>query len=729
MAVRIVPGGLQSFDPSDFTSAASSGSWNVRAKAREEAEARAKAEAKARAREEAAARAREEARQAEENKRIQEELRKKQALERKEAAAQQAQQQIQVLSSGGVKVDKITYVGKAVVPYSGGKTANQLQRETMVKARKQFKDSRIGRGQFSAKIPIDKKVETSTQTLQQGQQRATTFLLGGGVSKRKEINLQPAFNRAGQRIDTAIIKTRKFVFPFVFEEPKTLKETIEGGLKRSKEIGYVKGSLAGGVELFKWGALKPFHILGEGGKKVGTDIQSEGGAVGVWGGAGVKAVSGFVPTTFAEFGTYYAGGKALKYAPGLTKAGITGIGVYGTTQAETPEEYISSGIMIGAGAGGAVLKYSRIGKSLVSPGRAKKIPFEEIKGTPLRQRATVVLKNEKGKILYQIDKPTGTYMLPGGAIEKGELPIKAAQRELFEETGLKNLNLKFKNIISTTEQKHYVYEGVLKKSDITILKPQAKEVTGFKWIKPPKYTGASALQPYGRKPSYFDVFEKRIVRAEDLYIGSKSIYPEIKQTQLVIQKPGEIFLRKGQATYLQKRVGKYSPSRLWGKKPGQFLKFQETPGITVGFGSRYDIPFKQLKKYSGKELWYTHGSRGRIQTELDIVSKGKPKGFKEVDVKETFKVLAGKGKRGEKVLYFQPPTISEPITSKSYLGATYLGLYRKSKPSYGMGVSLKSWDSPQIYRLKAIAEKDLIYTKKAIRGSEFEVKKVYLQHI
>lgn len=59
----------------------------------------------------------------------------------------------------------------------------------------------------------------------------------------------------------------------------------------------------------------------------------------------------------------------------------------------------------------------------------------------------VLVKNEEGKLLL-VKKPdgvgpyAGTYLTPGGGVHDGEPIDEAAQRELFEETGVKVRNLK-----------------------------------------------------------------------------------------------------------------------------------------------------------------------------------------------------------------------------------------------------------------------------------------------
>lgn len=70
--------------------------------------------------------------------------------------------------------------------------------------------------------------------------------------------------------------------------------------------------------------------------------------------------------------------------------------------------------------------------------------------------ATILVTNTSGELLLQHRTDTGTWGLPGGALEPGETLEETARRELLEETGLLAESLSLLGVFSGPEY-FYIY--------------------------------------------------------------------------------------------------------------------------------------------------------------------------------------------------------------------------------------------------------------------------------
>ena len=68
---------------------------------------------------------------------------------------------------------------------------------------------------------------------------------------------------------------------------------------------------------------------------------------------------------------------------------------------------------------------------------------KNFKDLPLRSGVGIVLLNNQNKVFVakRIDNPKNFWQMPQGGIDEGENPLKAAFRELEEETSIKNAEL------------------------------------------------------------------------------------------------------------------------------------------------------------------------------------------------------------------------------------------------------------------------------------------------
>ncbi|MEH7418270.1 NUDIX hydrolase [Neobacillus drentensis] len=74
--------------------------------------------------------------------------------------------------------------------------------------------------------------------------------------------------------------------------------------------------------------------------------------------------------------------------------------------------------------------------------------------------STIIVMNDKKEILFQYRSDTKEWGLPGGAMEIAESLEQTAERELFEETGLKATSFNFFDILSGSNLYYKYPNGV-----------------------------------------------------------------------------------------------------------------------------------------------------------------------------------------------------------------------------------------------------------------------------
>jgi 8-oxo-dGTP pyrophosphatase MutT (NUDIX family) len=96
---------------------------------------------------------------------------------------------------------------------------------------------------------------------------------------------------------------------------------------------------------------------------------------------------------------------------------------------------------------------------------------------PLRDRATVlVIRDSKVLLVRGSSGRFREFMMPGGGIEDGELPIVAAARELHEETNLRASSIEYLLTYETAIHRHVAFR-VEADGDVEI----GPEIGAFVW--------------------------------------------------------------------------------------------------------------------------------------------------------------------------------------------------------------------------------------------------------
>ena len=136
------------------------------------------------------------------------------------------------------------------------------------------------------------------------------------------------------------------------------------------------------------------------------------------------------------------------------------------------------------------------------------------KNLPMRIGVGIVLLNNENKVFVgrRIDNPSNFWQMPQGGVDQNEQMLKAAKRELEEETGItkiiliKELNywLEYelperlidkiwKGKYKGQKQKWFIMKFTGNRKDINI-KTKHPEFLDWKWIKPSKLPNVVVLQ-------------------------------------------------------------------------------------------------------------------------------------------------------------------------------------------------------------------------------------------
>ena len=108
----------------------------------------------------------------------------------------------------------------------------------------------------------------------------------------------------------------------------------------------------------------------------------------------------------------------------------------------------------------------------------------------MKERATVVCW-QHGKVLL-VERGRARWSLPGGTIQRGESPVDAAQRELYEETTLEGFELGYLFQFGGLNKRHHVFFLLLPDDARPV---PSNEILRCRWFRPGKVATLIASVP------------------------------------------------------------------------------------------------------------------------------------------------------------------------------------------------------------------------------------------
>ncbi len=171
--------------------------------------------------------------------------------------------------------------------------------------------------------------------------------------------------------------------------------------------------------------------------------------------------------------------------------------------------------------------------------------------------ASVAIFNEDGLLLFGKRGDCGKYCLPGGKFEVGEHPSVAAERELFEETGLVPLNgLEFLGDLSPKEGIHvYSFKCVVNSEPSSENDPDAEFET-FVWVDSKSIPKSVSENLYNKKDVTLQLLglqEKTISKSSNLLWKASNVSipksndpSRIMWDEIYEAKVKELFVKPGQ---------------------------------------------------------------------------------------------------------------------------------------------------------------------------------------